>query len=37
LWHRCVELDESIIILETDAVIQGPVPCIDLSQGIQKF
>jgi hypothetical protein len=37
LWHQCVELNQPIIVLETDAVIQGPLPTVDLSAGIQKF
>jgi hypothetical protein len=37
LWHRCVELNKPIIVLETDAVVQGPLPNIDLSLGIVKF
>ena len=37
LWHRCVEINRPIVVLETDAVIQGPLPVLDLSKGIQKF
>jgi hypothetical protein len=37
LWHRCVELNQPIVVLETDAVVQGPLPDVDLSLGIQKF
>ena len=37
LWHKCVELNQPIVVLETDAVIQGPLPAVDLSGGIQKL
>ena len=37
LWNQCVKLDKPIIVLETDAIIQGPLPAVDLSKGIQKF
>ena len=37
LWHRCIELNEPIVVLETDAVVRGPMPQLDLSLGIQKF
>jgi GR25 family glycosyltransferase involved in LPS biosynthesis len=37
LWHKCREMNEPIIVLETDAVVQGPQPAVDLSKGIQKF
>ena len=37
LWHKCREMNQPIIVLETDAVVQGPMPDVDLSKGIQKF
>jgi hypothetical protein len=37
LWHRCVELNQPIVVLETDAVVQGPLLDLDLSMGIVKL
>jgi hypothetical protein len=37
LWEICLSQDQPIIILEHDAVIQAPLPEIDLTQGIVKL
>ena len=37
LWKLCVEKNTPIIILESDAVIQGPLPELDLELGVLKF
>lgn len=37
LWHKCVELNEPIVILEHDAVIQNTWPHLDLSESIIKL
>lgn len=37
LWNLCVEQDQPMVIFESDAVIQGPMPVVDLSNGIVKF
>lgn len=37
LWHHCREINESIIILENDAVIQSAIPKFNPSQGILKL
>jgi glycosyl transferase family 25 len=37
LWHRCIDLNEPIIILEQDAVIEGYYPVIPDTDGIIKL
>jgi hypothetical protein len=37
LWHKCREMNEPIVVLETDAIVQGPMPDMDLSLGIVKL
>ena len=37
LWEICLSQDQPMIILEHDAVIQAPLPNIDLTQGIVKL
>jgi GR25 family glycosyltransferase involved in LPS biosynthesis len=37
LWHKCIELDQSIIILESDAVIFGNLGNLDLSKNLIKL
>ena len=37
LWHRCVDLDEPIIIFESDAYITGKLPKLDLSKSLIKL
>lgn len=37
LWHLCKEKNEPIIIFESDAYIQGPMPNFDFSKGIIKL
>ena len=37
LWHLCVQKNTPIVILESDAVIQGAMPVYTPARGIQKF
>ena len=37
LWNYCIEINQPIIILESDAIIQAPVPEFDPAQGILKL
>lgn len=37
LWNLCVQKNSPIVVLESDAVIQGAMPVYDPGGGIQKF
>jgi GR25 family glycosyltransferase involved in LPS biosynthesis len=37
LWHRCIDINEPIVILEQDAVIEGYYPTIIKTDGIIKL
>ena len=37
LWHECVKLNKPIVILESDAIINGPLPDFDPALGILKL
>jgi hypothetical protein len=37
LWNYCREINESIVVLESDAVIQAPLPAFTAADGILKL